>query len=53
MRKEVDAIEQEPEVEYEEYEEEFEVKIKDLSKYVSNAEEILKLIKNRDESDIE
>jgi hypothetical protein len=29
------------------------VKIKDLSKYVSNAEEILKLINNRDESDME
>lgn len=29
------------------------MKIKDLSKYVANAEEILKLIKNRDESDAE
>ena len=27
------------------------MKIKDLSKYVANAEEILKLIRNRDESD--
>ncbi len=45
--------EKQTEVEYEEYEEEFEVKVRDLSKYVSNAEEILKLIRNRDESDME
>jgi hypothetical protein len=47
------VAEKQTEVEYEEYEEEFEVKVRDLSKYVSNAEEILKLIRNRDESDME
>ena len=46
-------MDKQSEVEYEEYEEEFEVKVRDLSKYVSNAEEILKLIRNRDESDME
>lgn len=46
-------VEGQSEVEYEEYEEEFEVKVKDLSKYVANAEEILKMLRNRDESDTE
>ena len=36
------------EVEYEEYEEEIEIKAKDLAKYVQNAEQLMKLKKNDD-----